>query len=67
LVEQRIRNAKVAGSIPVLGNTSKPSLEQAFKGFLDKKLQENPTSGGLVGETMATRGKTSLIKKEQAC
>ena len=29
----RIRNAKVAGSIPVLGNHSKPSLEQSFDGF----------------------------------
>jgi len=49
-----------------LGNHSKPSLEQFFDEFIYKKTHENPTNGGLMGEAMATRGKTSLIKKEQA-
>ncbi len=31
----RIRNAKVVGSTPALGNHFKPSLEQSFDGFFN--------------------------------
>jgi hypothetical protein len=62
-----IRNAKVVGSTPALGNPFKPSLAQTFGDFIYKKTHENPINGGLVGEEMATSGKTSLIKKEQDC
>jgi hypothetical protein len=50
-----------------LGNYFKPLLAQSSDDFPYWKTHENPTNGGLVGEAMATRGKTSLIKKEQAC
>jgi hypothetical protein len=64
---QSFRNAKVVGSILALGNPFKPSSAQVFDNFFCEKTQKNSTNGGPVGETMATRGKTSLIKKEQDC